>query len=395
MIESGEVFAGENFGYPGEFYGELVFNTGMTGYQEIATDPSYRNQIIIFTYPEIGNYGILDSDNESDKVQAQGLIVHRYNERYSHPDAICSLGEFLRAHKKGGIAGLDTRELTRLVREKGNQKAIISTQPNPDVKALFNRLRQAPHPINHRNLVADVSTKKAYVWNDKNQKRLKKSTRVQKDYRYKIAVYDYGVKHNILRLLEAENCEVCVFPSDASAQKISDYKADGLLLSNGPGDPTTLSYAVENVKQLLGKIPIFGICFGHQILAQACNLEIYKLKFGHRGINQPVRQQKDGTIEITSQNHGFAVKNTTSPLLAAAKKDTHKTSAKTLYKSSAFSCQSSHVHLNDMTLSGISLSKLFAFSVQYHPEASPGPHDSQYLFAQFMEMIAKFKKSRF
>lgn len=354
-LESGEVFHGLSFGHEGEAFGEAVFNTSMAGYQEILTDPSYRGQIISMTYPEIGNYGVNDEDNESSGIHASGFVVHNYCQAPSNFRSQGTLSDFLIKHRIVALEGVDTRRLTRILRSTGAKKSVISTLdlngPSLVAKA------KASASIEHRDLVQEVTCEKAYDW--------PMPAGVAAVFR--VAVYDFGVKWNILRSLAARGAMLRVFPARTAHGEIMDWKPDGIFLSNGPGDPSALPILVGNVKALLGQRPIFGICLGHQIIGQAYGAKTFKLKFGHRGGNQPVKNQGQGTIEITSQNHGFAVKleGTAPPFL------------------------STHVNANDQTLEGLACERDRVFSVQYHPEACPGPHDSLYLFDQFFAAMKK------
>ena len=359
-LESGDLFQGQSFGTQGEAYGELVFNTGMTGYQEIITDPSYKNQIITFSYPEIGNYGIHPQDNESNQIHCSGIVVKHYNHQYSHSKAISSLSDFLIKNKILAIEGIDTRKLIKIIRNKGCQKAILTTHEEKK-NDLIKKVKKSPSMIN-LNLTKKVATKKIYEWKDKAFKK--------NNIKYTIGVIDYGLKTNILRLLSKRNCKIIVLPPDTSLNKIKSYSLDGLLLSNGPGDPSVVTDSIKTIKQLIGKIPIFGICFGHQVIGQALNFKTYKLKFGHRGCNQPVKDKTSKQIKITSQNHGFAI-------------DEKKKSKKIF----------NHIHLNDFTISGIDLPNKYLHSVQYHPEASPGPHDGEPFFDYFLSTIDYFKNN--
>ncbi len=367
-LASGEVFYGYSFGAEGEAFGEAVFNTSMSGYQEILTDPSYKGQIIAMTYPEIGNYGVNPDDNESTKIHASGFVVRHYSKIGKHHRATGNLADFLISHKIIGIEGIDTRRLTRILRDKGNQKAVISTI-DLDEKSLVQKAIQSPS-IENIDLIKEVSTPVSYDWP------LTDGVKTV----CKVAVYDFGVKWNILRSLAGRGANIRVFPAATPAKELLKWKPDGIFLSNGPGDPSAVPYVVKNVQELLGVKPIFGICFGHQILGQAYGVPTFKLKFGHRGGNQPVKRVKNGKIEITSQNHGFSVK-------AAEGADGKLDGKKIPYLLT-------HLNANDQTLEGIENKKDCAFSVQYHPEASPGPHDSLYLFDDFIEDIAEFKKKK-
>ena len=349
LLADGRIFQGRSFGYQGETVGEVCFNTGMTGYQEILTDPSYCKQIVTMTSPHIGNYGINEEDVESENIQVAGFVIKEETMTPSNWRSTQSLGEYLKKNKIVGIKEIDTRSLTRHIRDKGAMNGIISSN-DLDIQSLDKKLKKFPD-MNGLDLAKDVTTQKKYKWPGKG--------------RYKVAVIDFGIKKNILRLLSDEGCELTVFPASIKAEDILSFEPDGVFLSNGPGDPLAVTYGIETVKKLLGKVPLFGICLGHQILALALGASTFKLKFGHRGINHPVRNNEKNTVEITSQNHGFAVDLDSLPPNVI----------------------STHINLNDNTSGGIRCTDIPAFSVQYHPESSPGPHDSRYLFNQFIEMM--------
>ena len=350
ILENGTIFSGISFGAEGETIGEVCFNTGMTGYQEILTDPSYCGQLITMTYPHIGNYGVNEEDVESNKIHAAGFIVREENVVPSNFRSTQSLGEYLRAQKIVGIQKIDTRMLTRILRDEGAMNGIISTVDLDD-DSLLQKVKTAPS-MDGLDLAKVVTCDKSYKWSKG---------------KHKIAAIDFGIKHNILRLLESHGCDVTVFPATTSATEILNINPDGIFLSNGPGDPAAVTYGIKTVKELLGKKPIFGICLGHQILALALGAKTYKLKFGHRGCNHPVKNLKTGGVEITSQNHGFAV------------------DADSLSEN----MEVTHLSLNDQTVEGLKCTNVQAFSVQYHPESSPGPHDSRYLFQNFIDMMTE------
>ena len=350
VLENGTIFTGASFGASGETIGEVCFNTGMTGYQEILTDPSYCGQLVTMTYPHIGNYGVNLEDVESNKIQAAGFIVREESVVPSNFRSTQSLGEYLQDQKIVGIQEIDTRMLTRILRDEGAMNGIISTMDLDD-DSLLKKVKAAPS-MDGLDLAKVVTCDKSYEWS--------KGT-------HKIAAIDFGIKHNILRLLESHGCEVTVFPATTTAREILEFNPDGVFLSNGPGDPAAVTYAINMVKELLGKKPIFGICLGHQILALALDAKTYKLKFGHRGCNHPVKNLETGIVEITSQNHGFAVDENSLPK----------------------NIEVTHLSLNDQTVEGLKCIDVPAFSVQYHPESSPGPHDSRYLFEQFINMITE------
>lgn len=351
-LEDGTVFTGTSFGYDGESFGEMVFNTSMTGYQEILTDPSYAWQIVAMTYPLIGNYGVNDDDVESDTVQVSGFVVKEYSKIYSNFQATMSLGDYLAANKVVGLEGIDTRKLTRHIRDKGAMKAYISTvDSNPD--DVVDKAR-ASESLVGKDLVKTVTCANAYDFNKKEG-----ST-------YTLAVYDFGVKTNILRMFAERGCYVRVFPAYTSHEEIRAFSPDAVFLSNGPGDPAGVEGVIENIRALMEYRPMFGICLGHQMLGLAYGGETYKLKFGHRGGNQPVKHFATGRTEITSQNHGFAV----------------------LPESVESVCEVTHLNLNDNTNEGLKHKELPLFSVQYHPESAPGPHDSRYLFDEFLAQLS-------
>ena len=365
LLEDGTVFQGTSFGAEGMRCGEVVFNTSMTGYQEILTDPSYHEQIITMTYPMIGNYGTNTQDWESRKLFAAGFIVKENCPFPSNWRSDNSLSDYLKENGVVGLEGIDTRKLVRHIRTQGAMRGIISSTETK-LAILKKKLDEYPGLVG-RDIVKHVTSAKAYPW-DKGVVDCISGVELLPKPRFKVVAYDYGMKTNILRLLRSHGCKVEVVPAQTTAKEVLKRKPDGVFLSNGPGDPAAVTYAVEAVHDLLGKLPIFGICLGHQILGLAMGGTTYKLKFGHRGANHPVKNLETGAIEITSQNHGFCV-------------DINSLKDKKV--------ELTHLNLNDNTVEGIRSRKLKAYSVQYHPEAAPGPHDSQYLFRQFTDWMAQ------
>jgi len=394
VLEDGTVYQGRSFGYPGEQVGEIVFNTGMAGYQEILTDPSYKGQIVVMTYPLIGNYGINFLDQESEMPQVSGFIVKENSPIPHNWRSKGSLSSYLNEHHIIGIEGVDTRALTRRIRLKGAMKAVISTETE-NIASLLAQVQAAPGMAG-QDLVQEVTCREAYAYQerpiesdelnwheylpDRSDENHQKKAEINETNetgetgeidcpahdRYRVVAVDFGVKENILRQLTGVGFEVHVVPAYFSADQIMALKPDGVFLSNGPGDPAAVQYAVDTVKDLLHRVPIFGICLGHQILGLALGGQTFKLKFGHRGCNHPVKDLTTGRVEITSQNHGFCVDI-----------DSLKSQDVTL----------THINLNDQTLEGMHHNVWPIFSVQYHPEASPGPHDSHYLFKRFYKMV--------
>lgn len=359
MLQDGTVFKGKSAGFVGTSSGEIAFNTGMTGYQEIFTDPSYFGQLLVMATSHIGNYGVHENETESKGIKLSGLIVKKFSDIHSRVGAEMSLGDYLIRDKVVAISDIDTRSLVRHIRKHGAMNAVISSEIE-DVEDLRKVLDQTPD-MNGLELSSKVSTKSPY------------SNQIS-DSVCRVALIDYGVKTSIISCLESEGAEVCVFPYNVSFDEIVQWKPDGIMLSNGPGDPSVMSSQIGVVRQLVeARIPIFGICLGHQILALSMGIQTEKMFNGHRGVNHPVKNLATGKCEITSQNHGFVV------------------SQESL--NSVGSAVVTHVHLNDNTVAGIRLKNYPAFSVQYHPEASAGPHDSRYLFKDFISMILKHKSS--
>jgi len=364
-LEDGTVYEGESFGADGECDGEVVFNTSMTGYQEILTDPSYKGQIVTMTYPLIGNYGVNAADVESSGPQAAGFVVKEYCDVPSNWRAAEPLGGYLARHGIVGIQGVDTRALTRHIRTQGAMRSVLSTQ-DLDPNSLVSKAKASPGLVG-RDLVKEVTCKEPYHWTEGLYDMLKSEARLpQGEPRYRVAAYDFGIKRNILRYLVERGCDVTVFPADTPAEQLLAMDPDGIFLSNGPGDPEPITYAIENVRKLIHERPTFGICLGHELIGLALGGGIIKLKFGHRGANQPVKDLKTGKVEITSQNHGFAVD------LESLGED---------------AVELTHINLNDNTLEGLRHRELPVFCVQYHPEASAGPQDSEYLFDEFSRLM--------
>lgn len=349
-LADGSVFRGWSFGGGEDTVGEVVFNTGMCGYQEIVSDPSYAGQFVTLTAPEIGNYGCNPQDSESRGLFFNGLIVRELNPPSNYRSTM-SLDDYLRSFNKPGIAGVDTRALTLLLREKGSQKAYLHVSADPVTPEEGVRLAREWSGLDGCDYAAKVTTEEPYEWNTSG--------------RFHVVVYDFGVKYNILRRLEAHDCRVTVVPAAAPAEEVLERKPDGVFLSNGPADPSAVTYAIDNIKKLLGKTPLMGICLGHQLLGLACGAACSRLKFGHHGCNHPVRNLVTGAVEITSQNHNYALYRIPECL------------------------EMTHLNLNDNTVEGIRHREFPAFSVQYHPEAAPGPHDARYLFDEFRTIMEK------
>jgi carbamoyl-phosphate synthase small subunit len=355
-LEDGSIYEGYSFGAEGTTYGEVVFNTSMCGYQEMLTDPSYAGQILVFTYPMIGNYGINEADFESRQVQVRGLVVREHCLAPNHWQSTSTLDEFLKAYGIPGLAGADTRAITRRLRVTGVMMGIITSEGRPE--DILKELKRFPR-YDVADFVHEVSTEEIYAWQPTERKSL-----------YHITVIDCGLKYNILRLLNRSGCLTAVVPDTTTAKEILALKPDGILVSPGPGDPARLAHLEETVRRLLGEKPIMGICLGHQIIARALGAKTFKLKFGHRGGNHPVREMETGKIRITAQNHGYAVD-------ADSLKDGLKVS---------------HINLNDGTVEGLSHAELPIVSIQYHAEGSPGPMDNTYLFQRFLGLVARFKQ---
>jgi carbamoyl-phosphate synthase small subunit len=381
LLEDGTLYHGQGFGSPGAVFGEIVFNTGMTGYQEVVTDPSYHGQMVTFTYPLIGNYGVSTTANESDQVHSRAVIVREAHNLARNSTAEQGWIDWLSLQEVTGVAGIDTRALTRRIRSEGAMRAAVYWGDFSEAE-MAARLEGTPSMAG-QDLASRVTCAEPYEIEFLKGK-------------HRVVVIDYGIKRSILKQLGVAGCNVTVLPAWATAEDVLAAEPEGVFLSNGPGDPAPLDYAVRCVEGLLGKVPVFGICLGHQILSMALGLKTYKLKFGHRGINHPVKNLERDRVEITSQNHGFAVEL---PEALAARLEAGQTggpaktffeapSAKELKLDTAFGAATiSHLNLYDGTVEGIRCLDLQAFSVQYHPEASPGPHDSRYLFDDFVNDI--------
>jgi carbamoyl-phosphate synthase small subunit len=375
-LEDGRIFSGLGYGHPGECRGEVVFNTSLTGYQEIATDPSYAGQIVVLTNPQIGNYGTNQADNESAKPYIEGLIVREFSPISSNWRSEQVTDEYMERYSVPVLAEIDTRALVRHLRTYGVMRGVISTAES-DTDVLVAKAR-AIRKMDGTDLAQVVSTKSAYTFDatdSRNQtgEPLLAPGFIQKEEARKplhVVAYDFGIKQNILRMLVREGCRVTVVPAETSAEDVFDLKPDGVFLSNGPGDPEPVDYAVRAIRKFLGRVPVFGICLGHQLTGIALGGKTYKLKFGHHGGNHPVRNNLTGKVEITAHNHNFAV-------------DPDSINANEV--------ELTHVDLNDQTLEGLRHRTLPLFSVQYHPEAAPGPHDSNYLFRDFRRMMEEWK----
>ncbi len=350
-LEDGTLFEGRSFGASGEGCGEVVFNTSMSGYQEILTDPSYKGQMVVMTYPMVGNYGVNQEDVESSKPQIEGFVVREHCPFPSNAKSTGSLGDYLKEHQVVAIEGVDTRSLTLHIRSRGAMRGVISTV-DLDGESLVKKAQDAPR-LEGRDLVEKATAPEPYEWNE------------GRGARAHIVVYDFGVKRNILRTLSSLGCRVTVVPAKTEPETALGLEPDGILLSNGPGDPSAVGYAIENTVRLMGRKPILGICLGHQIMALALGGKTYKLKFGHHGGNHPVKELKTGRIEITVQNHSFAVEE----------------------KSLPDEVEVTHMNLNDQTVEAMCHRSLPIFSVQYHPEASPGPQDANHILSRFVEGV--------
>ena len=371
LLEDGSCFHGKSFGFKGTVFGEIVFNTGMTGYQEVITDPSYFGQIVTFTYPELGNTGANSFDQEADFPHVKGIVSRNFSGSVSNWRSEESFEFWLQKNKIVGICGIDTRTLVRHIRQFGAMNSVISSDEILIESELLNRLGEIPS-MEGLNLTQSVTTTKAYEWNSicKVDFDSRKRNTLSKENRYKVVVIDFGVKKSILQRLSSHGCDLIVLPADTTISDVLKLKPDGIFLSNGPGDPSAVITGIELAKKLIQEteLPLFGICLGHQILGLAVGGRTFKLKYGHRGLNHPCG--KNGRLEITSQNHGFAL------------------DPKSLQKEDV---EITHMNLNDKTVAGIALKKKPVFGIQYHPEASPGPHDADHHFARFVELMAELR----
>jgi carbamoyl-phosphate synthase small subunit len=361
-LEDGTVYTGRSFGAAGETFGEVVFNTSMTGYQEVLTDPSYKGQIVTMTYPLIGNYGINPDDRESHRPQVEGFVVRELTRIPSNFRSQGSLDDYLRDHGVLGLEGIDTRALVRRLRVRGSMTGVLSTTDLEEA-SLVHKARTRPGIVG-RDLVREVVPEQPFPWAEGFTSPFV-TYLPQRPATHHVVALDFGMKQNILRCLVQVGCRVTVLPGTVTADAVLAQRPDGIFLSNGPGDPTAVRYGIETIHRLVGKKPMFGICLGHQLLGLALGAETFKLKFGHRGANQPVLNQRTNHVEITTQNHGFAVRIDTLPA----------------------DLEPTHINLNDRTLEGMRHRRHPLFSVQYHPEASAGPHDSSYLFEEFRRLM--------
>ncbi len=354
VLEDGSVHAGEAFGAHVESHGEVVFNTSMTGYQEVLTDPSYAGQLVTLTYPLVGNYGISEEHFESKRIQAAGLIVREHCDLPSHGLSKRTLHEFLESQGIPGLSGVDTRAITRRLRDRGVMMGVVTHEDPQAAEAKLANIAR----YDDRDFVSTVSTDRSYDWDPK-------GAAWEGPAKHRVVVIDWGLKYNILRLLRKRGCEVTAVPAATSAEDLLALKPSGILLSPGPGDPQMLDYLVKNLRLLLGRVPIMGVCLGHQIAARALGAETYKLKFGHRGGNHPVKDLSDGKVYITAQNHGYSVSADSLPA----------------------GLEVSHINLNDYTVEGLRHKEIPLFTIQYHSEAAPGPQDNEYMFDRFLQMI--------
>jgi carbamoyl-phosphate synthase small subunit len=386
VLSDGTVFQGFGFGAQGSVLGEAVFNTSMSGYQEVVTDPSYHGQLITFTYPLIGNYGVSDHLLESDGVRSKAIIVREAKNSSWNHNCKDSWVDWLAERGVVGVGGIDTRALTRRLREQGAMNACVAAGSDLDVEGLLAAARGIPSMAGS-DLVGAVTCREPYEW-------VPEAGDEVAEERYRVVAYDYGIKRSILRRLAAVGCHVTVVPASWTPEQVLGMSPDGVFLSNGPGDPAAVGYAIDNIRGLVGKVPVFGICLGHQLLSLAVGFSTYKLKFGHRGANHPVRDYLTGKVEITSQNHGFAaeppevVRRALERGAVVGEGGVAGLSAEEMFLDSEFGrAQVTHLNLNDGTVEGFQLLEQPAYAVQYHPEAGPGPHDSRYLFDRFVELM--------
>eukprot|EP00271_Cylindrocystis_brebissonii_P009237 TRINITY_DN23939_c0_g1_i1.p1 TRINITY_DN23939_c0_g1~~TRINITY_DN23939_c0_g1_i1.p1 ORF type:complete len:455 (+),score=96.53 TRINITY_DN23939_c0_g1_i1:136-1500(+) len=372
VLEDGSVWKGKAFGARGTQTGEVVFNTSLTGYQEILTDPSYAGQFVLFTVPHIGNTGVNLGDEESKSCHLSGLVIRSLSNCVSNWRATQTLPDYLKQRNIMGISDIDTRAITKRLRDKGSLNGVLTTDSSKTDEELLTAARE--FNIVGKDLITPVTCEKPYLWEDKTGSNWEFSpvAKEAETSKYHVVAYDFGVKHNILRRLTSYGCKITVVPSTYAPEKVLELNPDGILFSNGPGDPSAVPYAVASVKELVGKAPVLGICMGHQLLGQALGGSTFKMKFGHHGGNHPVRQEKTGRVEISAQNHNYAVDPATLPE----------------------GVEVTHINLNDGTCAGLSFPAMNAMSIQYHPESSPGPHDSDPVFGDFVEMMEKFKASK-
>ncbi|CAN7053690.1 hypothetical protein BRARA_G02890 [Brassica rapa] len=369
VLEDGSIWPAKSFGAPGTRVAELVFNTSLTGYQEILTDPSYAGQFVLMTNPQIGNTGVNLDDEESEQCFLTGLVIRSLSISTSNWRCTKTLADYLTERNLMGIYDLDTRAITRRLREEGSLNGVLSTEQSKTDEELLHMSRS--WDIVGIDLISDVSCKSPYEWVDKTDPEWDFNTNTRDGKPYRVIAYDFGIKHNILRRLSSYGCQITVVPSTFPASEALKMNPDGILFSNGPGDPSAVPYAVETVKELLGKVPVYGICMGHQLLGQALGGKTFKMKFGHHGGNHPVRNNRTGQVEISAQNHNYAVDPTSLP----------------------GGVEVTHVNLNDGSCAGLSFPAMNVMSLQYHPEASPGPHDSDNAFREFIELMKRSKQS--
>ncbi|KAJ0242784.1 Carbamoyl-phosphate synthase small subunit [Hirschfeldia incana] len=369
VLEDGSIWPAKSFGAPGTRVAELVFNTSLTGYQEILTDPSYAGQFVLMTNPQIGNTGVNLDDEESEQCFLAGLVIRNLSISTSNWRCTKTLADYLTERNLMGVYDLDTRAITRRLREEGSLNGVLSTEQTKTDEELLHMSRS--WDIVGIDLISDVSCKSPYEWVNKTDSEWDFNTNTRDGKAYRVVAYDFGIKHNILRRLSSYGCQITVVPSTFPASEALKMNPDGILFSNGPGDPSAVPYAVETVNELLGKAPVYGICMGHQLLGQALGGKTFKMKFGHHGGNHPVRNNRTGQVEISAQNHNYAVDPASLP----------------------GGVEVTHVNLNDGSCAGLSFPEMNVMSLQYHPEASPGPHDSDNAFKEFIELMKRSKQS--